>query len=400
MHSGGPGFWRTVITVLHKEVLENVRDRRTILSAFLFVPLLGPLMFAFMTSFVVDRIVGEADERLRLPVVGADYAPNLLAFATENGADVAKLDIAIDAARTLVVTGEEDLILIVPSDIDERLRAGEAASLELIADSSNNKTQRHVRRARALIDAYNDKVGRLRLLARGIDPSVIEPFRLNQIDTATPSGRAVALLGTLTYFLLFSLLMGGLYLAIDVTAGERERGSLESLLALPVQRSALILGKIGATMAFMIASLCITLAVIVITMQFLPLYKLGMSSQFGALTAAKIGAVMLPMALLGASLFFVVGSFTRTYREAQTWIGLVLAIPTLPIAFASMANFRPTNWLMAVPSLSQHLLATNLLRGDAVNPIHVAVSVVSTLLLGAVLLGLATQLYRREKLLG
>jgi sodium transport system permease protein len=167
-----------------------------------------------------------------------------------------------------------------------------------------------------------------------------------------------------------------------------------------VHRSALVLGKIGATMAFMLASLFITLTVLVVSMQFLPLHKLGMSTHFGPMIAFKIAAIMLPMALLGASLFFVVGSFTRSYREAQTWIGVVLAIPTMPILFASIANVRPSTMLMAVPSLSQHLIATNLLRGDPVESMHIAVSVISTVLLGALLLWLATRLYRREKLLG
>jgi sodium transport system permease protein len=391
---------RTMLTVLRKEVLENIRDRRTILSAFLFVPLIGPMMFALMTAFIVDRVVGEADERLRLPVIGAEYAPNVLAFAIENGADVVELDISLDAARKLVAAGDEHVVLVITAEIGDRLRQGEPAALELIVDSSNNKAQRHAGRARNILHAYSDKVGRLRLLARGIDPGVMEPFDVRQLDVATPSGRAVALLGTLTYFLLFSLLMGGLYLAIDVTAGERERGTLESLLCLPVQRYALVLGKIGATMAFMLASLFITLTVLVVSMQFLPLHKLGMSTHFGPMIALKIAAIMLPMALLGASLFFVVGSFTRSYREAQTWIGVVLAIPTMPILFASIANVRPSTTLMAVPSLSQHLLATNLLRGDAVDSMHIVVSVISTTLLGALLLWLATRLYRREKLLG
>lgn len=392
--------WRTITTVWRKEVLENLRDRRTLFSAFLFVPLLGPLMFAFMTSFVVDRVVGEADERLRMPVIGAEHAPNLLAFAVENGADIVELDVTMDEARRRVARGDEHFVLVIHADTGANLRSGEAAALELIADSSNNKAQRHTSRARGLVNAYNNKIGRLRLLARGIDPSVIEPFDLRHSDVATPTGRAAMLLSTLTYFLLFSLLMGGLYLAIDVTAGERERGSLESLLCLPVKRAALVLGKIVATMTFMLASLGITLAVLVVSMQFLPLHKLGMSTEFGPLLAIKIGAVMLPMAVLGAALFFVVGSFTRTYREAQTWIGVVLAIPTMPILFASIANVRSSIELMAIPSLSQHLIATSLIRGDAVESIHVAVSIVSTLILGAMLLWFATRLYSREKLLG
>jgi sodium transport system permease protein len=228
----------------------------------------------------------------------------------------------------------------------------------------------------------------------------MQVFDVRSIDVATPSSRALALLGALTYFLLFSLLMGGLYLAIDVTAGERERGSLESLLCLPVGRASLVFGKLGATVLFMLMALSITLTALIISVQFLPLEKLGMTSNFGPLVGLKIAGIMLPMSVFGAALLFIVGSFTRTYREAQTWLGAVLAIPTLPILFAGIANVRPSTLLMFIPSLSQHLIATNLLRGDTVEPIHAVVSVASTLLVAGVLIWVATRLYQREKLLG
>ena len=194
--------------------------------------------------------------------------------------------------------------------------------------------------------------------------------------------------------------MGGLYLAIDVTAGERERGSLECLLCLPVSRAGLVLGKLGATALFMLMALTLTLTALVVSMKFLPLEKLGMSSNFGPLVGLKIAGILVPMSIFGAALLFVVGSFTRSYREAQTWLGAILAIPTLPILFAGLANVRPSTLLMAVPSLSQHLIATNLLRGDAVEPLHVVVSVTSTLLVGGALIWVATGLHQREKLLG
>ncbi len=387
-------------TVFAKEVLENLRDRRTLLSAFLFVPLMGPVLFAVMTTVMVDRVVGEADEALRLPVIGAEHAPNLLRFFEQNGAEIIRLANDVPAARALVSAGREPVVLIVPDTFGAQLQAGKPASIELVADSSNSKAQRFVGRARALLEGYSHRLGSLRLLARGVDPGVVSAIDVRTVDVATPSSRAIVLLGTLTYYLLFSLLLGGMYLAIDVTAGERERGSLESLLCLPIARSQLVFGKIGATALFMMMALSLTLTALVVSMQLLPLEKLGMSSNFSPLIALKIAAIMVPMAIFGATLLFVVGSFTRSYREAQTWLGVVLAVPTLPILFASIANVRPTTLLMTIPSLSQHLIATSLLRGDAVESTHVVVSVFSTLLAGALLLWVATRLYRRARLLG
>lgn len=391
---------RAIFAVFVKETLENLRDRRALFSAFLFVPLMGPILFSVMTTLMVERVIGEADEPLRLPVIGAEHAPHLLRFMEENGAEIAALKIDIAAARAAVRNGREHFVLVIPDTFGAQLDAGAPAPLDVISDSSNSKAQRYVARTHALLEAYSRKLSALRLLARGIDPGVVATLDVRTIDMATPSARSIVLLGTLTYYLLFSLLLSGLYVAIDVTAGERERGSLEPLLCLPLERAQLVIGKIGATMFFMVLALSLTLIALSASMRHLPLEKLGMASSFNAATALKIGGAMLPMALLGAALLFVVGSFTRSYREAQTWLGAILAIPTLPILFASIANVRPSTILMTIPSLSQHLIATTLLRGDSIEPLHIAVSVVSTLFAGGLLLWIAIRLYQREKLLG
>jgi sodium transport system permease protein len=96
----------------------------------------------------------------------------------------------------------------------------------------------------------------------------------------------------------------------------------------------------------------------------------------------------------------VVASFTRSYKEAQTYLSLVLVVPTLPIAVASLYGLKPVAWMMVVPSLSQHLLITELIKGERVQASFLLVSVVSTLLLGLALTWIATRLYRREALLG
>ena len=249
---------RAIATVFRKEMRENLRDRRALFSAFLFVPLMGPILFSILTTVIVERVVGETDESLRLPVIGAEHAPNLLRFMQENGADVVKMGDDLTAAQALVRSGREHLVLVIPEEIGAQLESGAPAPLDLIEDSSNGKAQRFVSRARTLLQAYSHQLGVLRLLARGIDPSATTALSVRTIDVATPSSRSIVLLGTLTYFVLFSLLLGGLYVAIDVTAGERERGSLEPLLCLPLQREQLVIGKIAATVLFMLLALSLT----------------------------------------------------------------------------------------------------------------------------------------------
>ena len=389
-----------IVTVFLKEALENVRDRRVIFSAFFFGVLLAPAIFALTTTIVSKRAVETQEQPLELAVIGDTYAPNLMRFLAEQGVVVKPMAGSEQQAIEKVRAGDPELVLIVHEDYARRLAAGEPAPLDLVVDSANTRASGTTERARRLIQAYGHQLAALRLLARGVSPTVIDPLDVRNVDVATPARRALLILGMLTYFCLMAMLVGGFYLAIDTTAGERERGSLEPLLTLPVTRAQLILGKILATCAFMAVSLLLTLTAFSIALSFVPLEVLGMSANFGPTVVLGIFAVMVVFVPLGAGLMTLVASFTRSNREAQTWLSVVLMVPLAPIMFAVMNGTRPTAWLMAIPSLSQHLLATDLIRGDALNPQHVAISVISTLAMGALLIALAMRLYRRESILG
>ncbi|MEM9209434.1 MAG: ABC transporter permease subunit, partial [Pseudomonadota bacterium] len=195
-------------------------------------------------------------------------------------------------------------------------------------------------------------------------------------------------------------LTGGMNLAIDSTAGERERGSLEPLLCLPVRRDDLIVGKIFAACLFMALSLALSLITFHVTLRFLPFQELGMTPNFGPDVVVSAFLLLLPFTLLGAALMTLIASFTKSYKEAQTWLTVVILAPTLPILIVSILMVRPTTALMFVPSLSQHLLLVSLIKNEPVNWLYVLVSVAGTLALGALLTFVSARLYRREGLLG
>src|SRR5581483_6984421 len=303
-------------------------------------------------------------------------------------------------ARRRVEAHPGNLVLLVPEDFGSRLEAGQPAPLLLFADESQTSTAEGVERIAALINQYGTTVARLRLVARGLDPLLTLPIVLHPIDLSTPTSRSALALGMLSYLVLLTMLMGGMYLAIDATAGERERGSLEPLLTVPVRREHLIYGKMLATCAYMTLSLSLTVTAFAIVLQFAGLERFGMSVNFGAGVALRIVVLCLPLVPLGAALMTIVAAFTRSYREAQTYLGLVLLVPTLPLVFAGVLGLRPSAPLMAIPSLSQHFLITSLLRDESLPASYVALSVGVTLAIAAVLVTIAGRLYRREALLG
>ncbi len=391
---------RTFLTVFFKELLDNIRDRRTLASALIMGPIFGPVMFAVIINMSIDRALDDAESIMELPVIGQEYAPNLMRFLESRNIDIVAGPDDVNAAAEAVKTGLYDVVLVIPENFGEQLADTIPARVELYSDEANSQGEKEERRARSALRAYNNQLAGLRLSARGINPLLLRPINIDEIDVSTPSGRSAMLLGMMSYFFIFALLMGGMYLAIDTTAGERERGSLEPLLSLPVTRGQLILGKIMATCVFMAASLMLSLLAFHVVLKFMPLEQLGMTPNFGLPVVFAAFLLLLPFILLGASLMTLVASFTKSYKEAQTWLSVVLIAPTLPILIVSILTLRPKLEFMFVPSLSQHLILVDMVKNEPLNGLHVAISVCSTLVFGAILTWVCARLYRREGLLG
>ena len=391
---------RTLLTVFLKEVVDNFRDRRTLASALLMGPLFGPLLFAFVINLSIERSLDDMDRTMELQVIGQEHAPNLMRYLRSHNIDVVAGPEDRVAAVASVTSGDIDVVVLVPEEFGEQLAAATPAKIELISDRANTQAERNARRVRNALYGYSQQLAAMRLVARGVSPTVLRPINVDDVDVSTPSGRSAMLLGMMSYFFIFALLMGGMYLAIDTTAGERERGSLEPLLSLPVTRDQLMLGKISATCVFMAVSLLLSLCSFFVALKFMPLQQLGMTPNFGPGVVVAAFFVLLPFVLLGASLMTLVASFTKSYKEAQTWLSIVLIAPTLPILIVSILTLRPQIEFMFIPSLSQHLILVDMIKNEPVNLVHVAISTLSTLAIGAALTWICARLYRREGLLG
>ncbi len=389
-----------LLIVFAKEMLESLRDRRTLLTTLLLGPVFMPVMFSFMTHTIIKQVMDGADEKVTIAAINADVAPNLRDHLATHGVTLRAFAGDEAAARAAVAAGTEKLVLEIPQEHAQRIAAGEAAPLRLYYDSSNRDKRGQVDRVEGLLREWNQRIAVQRLVLRSVDPRVLSPIPLQQIDVSTPAGRSVVLLGMLSFFLVISMFASGISVAIDGTAGERERGSLEALLTLPVRREVLLGGKLMATAAMMTIALLLTTTGLTVALSRIGLEQLGMSANLGPATAFLMAAILLPLVPVGAGLLTLVASFARSIREAQAWVGIAQLLPTMPLAFVSMLNPTASPLLMCVPSLSQHLLIMKLLRAEALAPLDVALSVGSSLLMAALLISVAMRLYRRESLLG
>ncbi|MCZ8133201.1 MAG: ABC transporter permease subunit [Steroidobacteraceae bacterium] len=392
---------RAAWVVFLKELRENFRDRRTLLTALLFGPLGAPVLFAVLMNVTLERGAERGEEPVEVVVVGREHAPNLVAYLQQQGAAVEERPgVTPETASAAVRRRQAALVLVIPADFGERLRAGQPAAVGLHADSSDTGTAGARSRLASMLQGYSSRTAAQRLQARGLSPLLVQPVAVDLVDVATPASRALLVLGMLSYFIVFATMMGGLYVAIDATAGERERGSLEPLLTNPVPREQIVYAKIASAAVFMSLSLTLTVVGFAVGLRFVRLEELGMSANFGPEVAVGVIAVMLPFVVLGAALMTIVASFTRSYREAQSWLTAVLLVPTVPIIFAAIYQVQPSLSLMWIPSLSQHLAINGWLRDDPLPLVQLAASGAATLLLGLVLAWVAARLYRREAVLG
>jgi sodium transport system permease protein len=385
----------SIFIVFLKEVIENLRDRRTITNALIVGPLLGPLLFAGLTSMMITRELDRGEKPIEVSIVGAEHAPNLVAFLKQNGV---RPKPPVDDGEARVRAQDEDMVLRIPPSYSEAWRAGKTAQVELLFDSSQRDAATPVERLRGLLQAYSSQNGAMRLMARGLSPAVASPLVVASRDQSTPQGRSALLFAMLPYFLILSAFMGGMYLAIDTTAGERERQSLEPLFANPVARWRILAGKLAATFAFAMASLTLSLLAFAQAGRFIPTEKIGMVLDFGPRFAFIALLVMVPLVLLASCLQTLIAAFAKSYREAQTYLSLLLIVPMLPSAMLAVMPVKAQAWMFAVPLLSQHLIITKLVRAEPVSAEQLLLCLACGCAAAAVAALATARVYRSERL--
>jgi sodium transport system permease protein len=381
-----------VWTIFRKEVTENLRDR---MNALIVSPLLGPMLFALLITTILTREINRAEKVFELPVVGAEHAPNLVAFV---GTRNIKIKPGPADPVAAIKAQDEEVVLRITSAYAEAWNKGEPAEIELIFDASRQDTDSSRRRIEDALNAYDRTVGALRLIARGMNPSVIHPISIVDRDQASAVAKGAQFLAFLPYMLILGAFMGGMYLAIDTTAGERERQSLEPLLATPVPRGQIMLGKLGATSAFAIGSLMLTLIAFAVILPQMPLAKLGVKFNFGVGVFAQMLFALAPVVLIASSLQTLIAANAKSYREAQSWLGLFTIIPAIPSMIMMVVPVKAQLWMYAVPLLAQHQAIMKLARAESITPLEWLVLAGTGLLIAGICAAITARIYHRESL--
>ena len=386
---------KSTMIVFLKEVRENLRDRRTVINTLVTGPLMAPLLFVLLINTLVTRELDKAEKPLPLPVIGAEHAPNLIAALRQQNVEIKPGP--ADAERA-VREQDVDVVLRIPADFATSWDKGEPAQVEIVYDESQRDAGGPVARLRGMLEHYGQRTGALRLLARGLSPSIMKPMTIAERDQSTPQSRSGNMFAMLPYFFILGGFIGGMALAIDTTAGERERQSLEPLLANPVPRWQILAGKLGATTAFAITTVLLSILAFAVVGQFMPTEKIGMTLNIGLRFVACTILVMLPLTALLATLQTLVAAFAKSYREAQTYVSLLMFVPVIPTLLLTVMPIKAQLWMYAVPLMSQQVIITRLMRGDAVPASALAICFASTALATLVVYAITAWIYRSERL--
>ncbi|MBL8311241.1 MAG: ABC transporter permease [Burkholderiales bacterium] len=353
--------WARWLVVTQKEFTDLLRDRKSIFWALFAVAISGPLMVGLMywlTTAVMDRV-----DKLTVPIVNAQFAPDLVRTIERQGM---KIDADPPDYESRVKSGELDFALVVDTDFTESLAAGRPARITLITERSRDRSAPLAGRVSSVLNAWANQMGRERLILRGVSPVLAHPVQVEELDLATPEQRGSRLLQFMSFYALFAGLMGAIAAALDVTAGERERQTLEPLLTTPVTTLELTLGKWLAVTGINLIAVTTSLLGFVLSLHLVPLDRLGLPFTFGLAEYAGFMAVLTPFACMVPAVLLAFGAAGKTAKEAQSSLQMGVSLIGLLPLMSMVRQTRAPWWDAWVPVNGQYAVLNKVLRAETI----------------------------------
>ncbi|QYJ88154.1 ABC transporter permease subunit [Shewanella mesophila] len=358
----------TIIAMVRKELIDAARDKRSVMAG-LYYAIGAPLMMCGMFMLLIGQIT--SPEALNITITHGERAPDLVKYLASN--EISQGD---EAER-------KEIELIISQDYADNMANSHPAEITLIADNSNEKLQSSIRRLEKSLQRYSVEMGSLRLIARGIDPKVVQPLKVQVEDQATSDSKGGMILGVAIFMMVYAVFISGMNLAIDTSAGERERNSLALLLSHPVSTRDIVIAKIAAVTIFAMLGLILTLVISKIAYGFVPWQELGFSVNITPDFIALMLVIGLPISLMAASLQLFVSFMAKSFKEAQSYLTIVLVVPMM-LSMAASYNIAPDTlqWL-PVSGQMQALIA--FIKGKEIPLTQLVLSSASTLAIAVAL---------------
>ncbi|QBE67170.1 ABC transporter permease [Pseudoduganella lutea] len=384
------------VVVFLKELRETLRDRRALSLLLLFV-LMYPVMVGGILSQQISRATATAKEGIELTVIGARQAPTLMAQLKQKNVNVTEAPPMPEERITALLRSQKTAaVLRLTDSYGGDYRAMRPARLELWYDSATDNG-RKVRDIEEVLRAYGNTIAGARLLAHGVSPATLFPVQVQRYDTGTSASRSASVIGTMLGMFFIPAFFFALSPAVDSTAGERERRSMEVLLAQPARTIDLVAGKWFAASAVALAGLVLELCVAHGVLKWLPLEEIGMSWRLTWADLALICLVSVSLPLFAAGLEIALAINAKTFKEAQTTASFAIMIPIVPVIVVPMLDLTTQLWMYVVPLLSHQTLLRELAKGQAVGALPFLLTFGSSLLAALLCIAFTTWRMRSER---
>ena len=385
--------WQTVMTVAKKELIDHLRDRRTALMIFIISIAMGPVVLIGLAYFTAS--LEQKAEKREIYLYGQEHAPEVVNY-------LLRQDMTIKAPkpdfRERIKEGKHDPVLVVPKNFSEKFLTGEA-KVELVYDDTRQESRGDSRALRQALSGFNREVGMQRLIARGVSPNVLRAVEIEDTNLGTAAQRTAGLLFIIPWMALMICVSGCTAIAIDMTAGERERGSLEPLLMTPTARDALVLGKALAVGLYCLAGVALTLLGFALTLTLAKLPGIAAVMSLSPNQYLGFAVTMFTFAPAMGAMQMLIAAYGRTFKEAQTYVTyLIMAIMMMPMV-ATFAQLKDAFWQLFVPMLGQMMVITRILRGEPVEAIHYLLPAAINIAILVVSIVMISRLLRQEKVI-
>jgi len=385
---------RTPLLIVYlKELRDALRDRRTAIMVLVASILTGPVTLILVAQFVSG--LEEKAATLKVRMVGQQNAPALVNFLRRSDVEIEDAPADYEAR---IKEGRLDAVIVVPRDFDEKYLSGDGAKVEIFYDDSRTESSPAIRQAERLLRGFNRETGMLRMMARGVSPDLTEPVKVTHVNTATPRQKGAVLLFLISMFAILSPLLGGMTIAIDSTAGERERGSLEPLLANPVPIRQVVIGKWLAAWTFASGVAVLTLGGFVVAAALYAEKRLASMMAFGAPEFVQFVLMVIPFAAMTSAVQMLICTYGRSYREAQTYVSYLATVVSFVPLVVMFSGLKDAFWQLVIPVLGQQMVLSRVVRGDAFTFVDWAVPSLVAFAIAGAGVALVSRLLREERI--
>jgi len=390
---------KSIRIVYKKELLDTIRDRRTIISMIVIPILLFPILTIGFSSFAVTMVEKSAEQIHKISVVGKENAPELYAMIDSS----TKVEIVeVDSIEKAIDTKEIRAALIIPDDFTQKIQATDSTSLTILYNAAETKSEFARDRLENIASDYRKDILHQRLLHEDLNPKLLKPFYIYNDNVAKEKMGSFLLSMFLPYIIIILSMVGAMYTAIDLTAGEKERGTLETILVSPIPRWQLATGKFLVILTTSLVSTILSITSMTATMFFGIMSFGSMAESLGLnITPVMILIIvlmMIPTACLFSALLMSVSIFAKSYKEAQSYVSPLMIIVILPALVSFIPGIELNLQLSFVPLINICLIIKEALMGS-INWIFISIVFISTALYAAFAIFITHRLFEKESVM-